>query len=73
MKVEKVEDEYYVTISHEMSKTHYISFIAAVRDDGCEIKKLYPEGNAEARFKINRIKWVYYFCNKDGLFKLKIH
>jgi hypothetical protein len=28
--VEKVEDEYYVSIAHEMSKTHYISFIAAV-------------------------------------------
>ena len=33
--VEKVEDEYYVTIPHEMSKKHYISFIAAVKDDGC--------------------------------------
>jgi transcriptional regulator with XRE-family HTH domain len=25
---ERVEDEYYVTISHEMSKTHFISFIS---------------------------------------------
>ncbi|MBQ7580532.1 MAG: helix-turn-helix domain-containing protein [Clostridia bacterium] len=70
--IESVEDEYFVSIPHEMSKTHYISFIAALRDDGCEIKKLYPEGNAQARFKINRIKWVYFFCNKDGLFKTKI-
>lgn len=73
LNVEKVEDEYFVTVSHDMSKSHYISFVAAVRDDGCEIKKLYPEGNAEARFKINRIKWVYYYCNKDGLYKVKIH
>lgn len=71
--IESVEDEYFVSIPHEMSKTHYISFVAALRDDGCEIKKLYPEGNAEARFKINRIKWIYYYCNKDGLFKTKIH
>ena len=48
----KVEDEYYVSVPHEMSKTHYISFILAVKDDGCELRKLYAEGNAEARFKI---------------------
>ena len=69
--IEKVEDEYYVTIPHEMSKTHYISFILAVKDDGCEIRKLYPEGNAEARFKIGRTKSIMYYCNQHGLFKYK--
>lgn len=67
--VERVEDEYYVTLPHEMSKKHYISFIAAVKDDGCEIKKLYPEGNAEARFKISRTRYLLYYCNVHGLFK----
>ncbi|MWM58962.1 helix-turn-helix domain-containing protein, partial [Escherichia coli] len=28
--VERVEDEYFVHIEHEMTKNHYISFIAAV-------------------------------------------
>lgn len=28
--VERVEDEYYVTVNHDMTKQHYISFIAAV-------------------------------------------
>ena len=72
IKIEKVEDEYYVTIAHEMSKTHYISFIAAVKFDGYEIKKLYPESPAEVRFKISRTKEIYYFCNKHGLFKVKV-
>ena len=67
--IEKVEDEYYVTIPHEMNKRHYISFIAAVKDDGLEIKKLYAEGNAEARFKISRTKYLLYYCNLHGLFK----
>lgn len=70
---EKVEDEYYVTIPHDMSKTHYISFIMALKDDGCEIKKLYPEGNAEARFKISRTKSFLYYCNKHGLFRASIY
>lgn len=68
LSIEGIEDEYYVTLSHEMTKKHYISFIAAVRDDGYEIKKLYPEGNAEARFKINRVKYFCYYCNQHGLF-----
>ncbi len=69
---EKAEDEYYVTIQHDMSKTHYISFIMALKDDGCEVKKLYPEGNAEARFKISRTKCFLYYCNKHGLFKVSV-
>jgi len=69
-RIEKAENEYYVTIDHEMSKTHYISFILAVRDDGCEMKKLYPEGNAEARFRISRTKELYYYCNRHGLFRV---
>lgn len=69
---EQVEDEYYVTIPHEMSKTHYISFIVALKDAGCEIRKLYPEGNAEARFKISRTKSIMYYCNQHGLFKVSV-
>ena len=72
LQAERVEDEYYVTIPHEMSKTHYISFILAMKDDGYEIKKLYPEGNAEARFKISRMKEILYYCNQHGLFKQRL-
>ena len=70
--LEKVEDEYYVTIPHEMSKKHYISFMAAIKDDGYEIKKLYAEGNAEARFKISRTKYLLYYCNLHVLFKVRV-
>ena len=70
LRVERVEDEYYVTLDHEMSKTHYISFIAAVKDDGYEIKKLYPEWNAEARFKISRTQSLFCYCNRHGLFQI---
>ena len=70
--VEKVEDEYFVIINHEMTKTHYISFIASVQDNGCEIRKLYPEGPAEARFKIRLTKRLYYYCNRHGLFEVAV-
>ncbi|MBQ6966494.1 MAG: helix-turn-helix domain-containing protein [Lachnospiraceae bacterium] len=66
--VERVEDEYFVRIDHEMTKTHYISFIAAVSSDRCQMVKLYPEGEAEARFMIRGVKKIYFYCNRDGLF-----
>ena len=66
-----VEDEYYVTLHHEMSKAHFISFIAGVSDNGMDFVKLYPEGNAEARFKIGRTQWFYVCCNRHGLFRIR--
>ena len=37
--------------------------------DRCEIQKLYPEQNAEARFLRRGKGIVYVYCNKDGLIK----
>lgn len=70
--IEKVEDEYFVQIDHPMTKQHYISFIAAVSCDSVQIKKLYPESSAQARFKINGVKRIYYYCNRDGLFYVDV-
>ena len=68
--VERIEDEYYVQIDHEMTKNHYISFIAALSSDGLQIIKLYPEGTPSARVKIRGVKKIFCYCNQDGLFCL---
>ena len=68
--VEQVEDEYYVQIEHDMTKQHYISFIAAVSADRIQMVKLYPQGNAEARFKMNGVKKIYLYCNRSGLYSI---
>ena len=70
--IERVEDEYYVRIEHDMAKQHYISFIAALSSDKLQMIKLYPEGNAEARIKINGVKKILFYCNKDGLFAINV-
>lgn len=70
--VESVEDEYYVHLEHPMSKEHYISFIAAVSDQGVQFTKLYPEQAAEARFKRARVRYIYAYCNHHGLFLKKV-
>ena len=55
-----------------MSKDHYCSFIAYMTPDDCEIKALYPEWNAEARFFFRGSGWVYTYCNRHGLFRRKV-
>ena len=68
--IERIEDEYYVRIDHDMTKEHYISFVAAASSDGIQLVKLYPEGNAEARFKIRGVRRIFFYCNRDGLFSI---
>ena len=70
IKVERIEDEYYVSVDHEMTKNHFISFIVAVSDDGIQLRKIYPESAAEARFRIEGVRKFYCYCNRDGLFSL---
>lgn len=70
--IEKIEDEYFVSLNHPMEKSHYISFLIAIGDDKIELKKLYPEQNAQARFKISSTKRILAFCNRDGLFEVKL-
>ena len=70
--IEKVEDEYFVTVSHEMTKEHYISFIAHLTMDRLQLVKFYPEGNAETRFPLRGGGYLYLYCNKHGLMKRRI-
>lgn len=65
--IEMVDGENYVTLDHEMTKEHYISFIACVSYNRMMMYKLYPEQEAEARFpRIPGGKW-YAYCSRDGL------
>ena len=68
--IERIEDEYYVRIDHSMTKEHYISFVAAASSGDMQLVKLYPEGNAEAGFKIRGVKRIFFYCNRDGLFSI---
>ena len=72
IKIQKVEDEYFVTVNHEMTKTHFISFIAHLTSDKVHFVKFYPEGNAETRFQLRDKGYLYFYCNKHGLMKKKL-
>jgi len=70
--IEDVEDEKFITIDHEMTKQHFISFIAYVTGDKFDMVKLYPEGNAECRFRFRGRGYLYIYCNHHGLMKMRV-
>ena len=67
--IENVEDEKFITVNHEMTKKHFISFLAYVTTDRVQFVKLYPEGNAESRMQFRGRGYLYIYCNKHGLMK----
>ena len=70
--VGKVEDEHFITINHDMTKTHFISFLAYLTSDRVQFVKFYPEGNAETRLQLRGRGYLYIYCNKHGLMKQKV-
>ncbi|MBR3705643.1 MAG: GNAT family N-acetyltransferase, partial [Firmicutes bacterium] len=66
------EDEQFVVIHHDMTKQHYISFMAYVTGDKFQMVKLYPEGNAECRFRFRGTGYLYIYCNRHGLMRIKV-
>ena len=72
LQIEQVEDEQFLTVAHDMTKQHYISFIAFVTTDRLQLVKLYPEGNAQTRLQLRGRGFLYYYCNRHGLYRKKV-
>lgn len=70
--VQRIENEYYVTLRHPMEKDHFISFLALITPDQIQMKKLYPEQNPEARFAMTGAGMLYAYCNQHGLFRVSV-
>ena len=72
LNIETVEDDFYITFSHSMTKEHYISFFSYVRFDRVLTIKLYPEQSGEIRFPKMRGGKLYYYCSSHGLFEANV-
>ena len=70
--LENIEDEIFVSLNHPMEKNHFISWIASISFDSVIITKLYPEQNAECRFKKRGQLKIFAYCNRHGLFEIKV-
>lgn len=71
LRIETIENEYYVTSSHPMDKDHFISFIAYITLDSIQFIKLYPQFELQARFMRKGHGMIYMYCQRHGLFVQK--
>lgn len=72
LKISRIENDWYISIEHPMSKEHYISFFAYITSNRVQITKLYPEQNPEVRFPLSGRGIIYAYCNQHGLFSKRI-
>ena len=71
LKITEIENEFYVEISHEMSKAHHVRFIAYIGFDKVLTTYLYPEQDCAVRIPKAYGKIAYY-CNQHGLFEYSL-
>lgn len=69
--VSVIENDYYMEINHEMTKEHFIKFVAYIGFDRVLMVRLYPEQDATVRIPRMPKGKIYYYCNKHGLFEYK--
>ena len=67
LKVETIEDEWYVTTEHEMTKAHHIGFIAFVTGERVLLVKQYPEWGIHLRLPKFGRGYLYSYCTEHGL------
>ena len=67
LRCERIEDEWFISSDHEMTKSHYISFVAYVHDSRVLIVKQYPEWNLQATLPLYRAGKLVWYCNRCGL------
>lgn len=68
LSVEIIENDYFISADHEMTREHYISFVAFISADTLIMRKQYPEWNLQVRIpRISHGRLVWY-CTQHGLF-----
>ena len=63
-----IENDYFVTSGHEMTKEHYITFVALVTADAVVLKKQYPEWSLQTRIPVIARGRLIWHCSRHGLF-----
>jgi desulfoferrodoxin (superoxide reductase-like protein) len=68
LKTEVIDGELFVTADHEMTKQHYISFLAYVCDSTVMMFRQYPEWKMQARLPFVRMGKLVWYCTEHGAF-----
>lgn len=67
--LEIVENDWYITSPHPMTKEHTLSFVAFVTADRLQIVKLYPEWDLQVRIPRRGHGVLLWYCTRHGLFR----
>ena len=65
---QQVEDEWYITTDHPMTKDHYLSCLIFATGNKLELIKQYPEWDLSARIARRGHGMLLWYCVQHGLF-----
>lgn len=72
LKLEMVEDEWYITSDHPMEKDNYIAFVAFACGAKMEIHKQYPEWNLQLRIPRRGHGMLVWYAADCGLLYMPV-
>ena len=64
---EEIDGEWYITSGHEMTKAHFISFVAYVNDRSVMLFRQYPEWDLQVTLPPFRSGKLIWYCDRCGL------
>lgn len=67
LKAEDIGGEWFISSDHEMTKEHYISFVAYQSDSSFMMFKQYPEWNVQFTLPLYRSGRLVWYCTGCGL------
>ena len=68
LSVEKLDDSWFISSPHPMSKEHFISFAALLTGDSILLRKQYPEWDLQLRLPAFAHGKLLWYCTQHGLF-----
>lgn len=68
IQVELADHEFYITANHEMSREHYITFVALRSSEQIILRKVYPEWDVQLRLPYMPGAMLIWHCSQHGLF-----
>ena len=67
LKLEAIENQWYITSDHPMTKDNYISFVALASSGKIQIIKQYPEWDLQLRLPNREHGMLIWYMLSDGL------
>ena len=69
LNVENVEDEWFLSSSHPMTKDHSLMFVALVTAERVTLVRQWPEWDFQTRLSKRGHGVLYWYCTRHGLFR----